>query len=99
MREQAVFETDDKHERKLQTLRRVDRHQRYGRVAFVIVLIGNERRVIDKLTQSIDALVVVINRGVYQFLQVFEPSFGFFSLLGSERVFVTRLDNRGADDV
>ena len=98
MREQTVFETDDEDERKLETLRRVDRHQRYRRVALVVVLIGNERGMIDKLAQSFNALIVVIDGGVHEFLQVFETAFGFFSLFRLQRVFVASLDDRGPHD-
>ena len=63
----------------------MDRHQRHWRIAFVIVLIGNERGVIDKLAQSFNALIVVIDGGINEFLQVFETAFGFFSPFSPQR--------------
>ena len=74
-------------------------HQRDWRVAFVLVLIGNECGVVDKLTQSFDTLIVVINGSVDEFLQVFQPAFRFVGAFGSECVFVTGFDDRIANDV
>ena len=62
MWKQAFFKSNDKHEWELETFRRVYCHERDGRVAFVVVLIGDECRMVDELTQSFDALFVVVNR-------------------------------------
>ena len=54
---------------------------------------------IDKFTQSIDTLFVVINGSVDELLQVFQPAFCFIGALGAQRLFVTGFLNRIANDV
>src|SRR6185503_7126885 len=98
MRKQTIFESNDEHQRKLESLSRVHGHESHRRVTFVIVLIRNECRVIDKLAQSFDSLFVVVDRRVDEFLKVLESSLGFVSALRTQREFVTRLNNRCTDD-
>ena len=99
MREQSIFETDDKDERKLETLGGVRGHQGDGRVAFVLIGVGNQRGVIDELAQAFDALLVVVDGSVDQFLQVLQTRFGFVSLFALECVLVTGVEDGGFDDV
>ena len=99
MRKQPVFETCDKHEWKLETLGRVSGHQGDGCVAFVLIGVGNKCGVIDKLAQTVDALLVVVDRSVHQFLQVFQTCFGFVSLFAFKCVLVSGFEDGGFDDV
>jgi len=80
---ETFFKSNDEHERKLESLRCVYGHERDGRVALVLVLIGNERGVIDKLAQSFDPLIVIIDSGVNEFLQVLESTLGFIRTLAT----------------
>src|SRR3712207_7878399 len=53
----------------------------------------------SKLTQSFDALFIVINGSVDKLLQVFQPAFCFVGALGSERVFIAGFPDRGANNI
>ena len=59
-----------KHEGKLKTLGGVRGHQRDYRVLFVLIGIRNECGVIDEFPQAFNALFVVIDGRVHEFLQV-----------------------------
>src|SRR5258706_15485634 len=99
MRKEAVFETSDKHERKLEYLGGVSGHQGHGRVAFVLIGVGNKCGVIDELAQAVNALLVVVDSSVDQFLQVLQTCFGFVGLFALECVLVTGFEDGGFDDV
>ncbi len=50
--EDAFFEPDDEHDRKLETLRRVHRHQRHMISIIKIVGVGDERHLLEKLVDG-----------------------------------------------
>src|SRR6185369_923247 len=94
MWKQSVFESNNEDYRKLQTLGGMCGHERHRRIALVVVLVGNECRVVDEFAESFNALFIVIDGGIDQLLQVLETPFSLIRSLAAERVFVTRLDDR-----
>src|SRR5258705_12447345 len=99
MWKQTVLEPYNKYERKLQPLCCVCSHQRDGGIAFVAILIGHECGVIDEVAQALESLIVVVDRSVDEFLQVFETAFRLVSFFGAESGFESRVQNGGAYDV
>ena len=92
MREQALLKPGEKDQRKLQALGRVQRHQRDARIGIELVGVRSQRRMIEKLGQSLAALFGIV-RGVGQFLQVLNAAEGLRRALG-----LKRLDVAGAVD-
>ena len=76
MREQAFFHPGENHQRELQTLGRVQRHQGDLRVLVVLVGIADQRGVIEELIERL-AAVARVHGGVYQFAQVLDAREGF----------------------
>src|ERR1043166_7339442 len=99
MRKQSLLESNNEHEWKLKSLSRVRGQQRDRCVAFVIVLIGNERGVIDKLSQSFITRLVIVHRRVDELLEVLKTPFRFIRVFGAKRAFVTSLDDGCLHDI
>src|SRR6185369_2723104 len=99
MRKETVLESDNEHERKLKAFGGVGGHQSDWSVSFILIGIRNESGVIYKLAQPFDALFIVIDGGIDEFLQIFQTRFGLVGLFGLERVLVTGFEDRGLDDV
>jgi len=55
--------------------------------------------VINKLAQAFDALLVVVDGSVNEFLQIFQARFGFVGFLALKCVLVTGVEDGGFDDV
>ncbi len=69
MRKQSFFQPAEKDQRKLQPLGRMQAHQRDLRTLVVIVGVGNQRGMVEKLIQGLRS-VARIRGGIDQFAQV-----------------------------
>ncbi len=98
VREEALFESGKKDERKLESLGGVQRHQRDAGVGIVLVGVGGERGVVEELGQRFAADLGIV-RGVGQFLQVFNAAEGLRRSLGFERLDVAGAVNEEADQL
>src|SRR5215469_3301363 len=73
MRKESFLHTHEEHERKLESLCRVQCHQRDARTFFILICVTDERGVIEKLSQrlsaiggvsrSVDELLKILNSG------------------------------------
>ena len=92
MREQAFFHAGQHHQRELQALGGVQRHQRDLGVLVVLVGVADERGVVEELVERL-AAVARIHGGVDQFAQVLDAREGFGRVF-----FFQLLDVAGAVD-
>ena len=100
MRKQAFFHSGKNHQRKLQPLGRVQRHQCDLRVLVVLIGIANQRSVIEELLERLPAIARVHGR-VHQFAQVLDPRVSlrrvfFFQLLDVSRAVDQKFKNFGS---
>ncbi len=54
---------------------------------------------VDELAQTLDALIVIVDSCIDEFLQVLEPRFRLVSVLRLERVLIASIKNCGLDDI
>ena len=80
MWEQALFEPGQKHDRELQPLGVVQRHEAHLRAAVERVGIRHQRRVVQEFQHSFAALDS-LGRGVHQLLQILQARLGFRAVL------------------
>ena len=92
MREEALFKSGEKDQRKLQALGGVQRHERDARVGIVLVGVRSQRGVVEELGERLAADLGIVG-GVGEFLQVFNAAEGFGRAFGFKR-----LDVAGAVD-
>ena len=71
MREQALLKTDEEHNRELQSLCGVQRHQRNAGVLVITIGFADQRRMIEELVQRLSP-VARVHGCVHQFLQVLD---------------------------
>ncbi len=100
MRKQALFHPGEDHQRELQPLGRVQRHQRDLRVLVVLVGIADQRGVIEKSIERLAAIARVHGR-VYQFAQILNARVGLrrvflFQLLDVSRAVDQELEELGS---
>jgi hypothetical protein len=74
-------------------------HQGDGHISFVLIGIGYQCGMIDEVTQAFRTLLVIINSGVDQFLEILQPTFRFIVVLGFESVFIAGVEDGGFDQV
>ena len=98
VREQSLFKSRKKHQRKLQPLGRMQCHQRDARVGIELIGVGRQRRVIEKLGQRLAAHLGIV-RGVGQFLQVLNAAEGLRRAFGFERLDVAGAVDEEADQL
>ena len=92
VREQALLEAAKENERELQALCRVQAHQRDLGALVVVVGIGNEGSMVEKLIKRF-AAVARVGSGIDQLAQVFDARESFGRVFGFEQ-----LDVAGAVD-
>ena len=85
VREQAILHADEKHHRKLQSLRRMQGHQLHAVFAEAgLTLAGFERGVREERVDRVEALVLgralEAARRVDQFVEIFQTRFGLLTL-------------------
>src|SRR5678809_1430368 len=88
MRKYAVLKSNEKNDGKVEPFGGVHGHQRYRRISIVFVRVRSKRRVVDKISQAVFLLLIVVNGCVYQLLEVFEPSSGLVGILRPQRICV-----------
>src|SRR6266851_7076000 len=84
MRKQTFFEAGEDHDRELEALGAVKRHQPDARVARALLLVGvrQERQPIDKAPKrGLGLTALVLPRGRDELSEVFHASFRFFASL------------------
>ena len=76
MRKESFLHADEKDQRKLEPLSRVQSHQRDPRAFLILIGVAHQRRVIQELAQCLGAIRRVA-RGIYQFLKIFNSGIRF----------------------
>ena len=96
MREEPLFKTGKKDQRKLQALGGVQSHERDPGFGIELVGVGGQGGVVEELGQRFAAGFGIVG-GVGQFLQVFNAAEGFRRALGLERLDVAGPVDEEAD--
>ena len=94
MRKQAFFHSCQHYQRKLQSLGRVQRHQRDLRVLVVLVGVANQRRMIEKLVERLPTIARIHGR-VHQFAQVLNARESFRRVFLFQLLDVSECDQSG----
>jgi len=103
MRKQSFFQPAQENQGKLQPLRRMQTHQSDLRPLIVVIRIGDQRRMIQKLVEGL-ATILRIHRRIHQFTQVLDPRISLRRILPLKDLDVSspvnqKLQNvRSADD-
>ena len=89
MRKEAFFHSSENHQRKLQSLGRVQRHQRDLRALVVLIGVADQCSVIEKLIERLAAIARVHGR-IHQFAQVLDARESFRRVFFFELLDVSR---------
>jgi hypothetical protein len=84
VREQAFFEAAEKDQGELQALGGVQAHESNLRALVVIVGVGDEGGMVEKLIEGFTAVAGIGGR-VHQFAQIFDTGEGFGRVFGFEQ--------------
>src|SRR4051812_23624315 len=97
MRKHTILQSDEKHYRKLETLCHVNSHQRNRRAAVVPVCVRYQSGVVDKIPEAVLLLLVIVDGGVDELLEVLKPRLCLIRSLKAKSVCISGILS-GRDD-